>query len=181
MTTLAHLRTLRALYVFMFVVMLLGGLLPIMRELITKNDLTPDDFKYLLDSECNPVSFIYNYRICGLSGTVWPAYSYLSLFFLLAAPLVLLNHDIRDLFSFFPAVVSCFQAFRRKILDFSISHVPIQHFEARKRQVTIAAHPHTATIAVAVHGTGKRALHFYKAEPVPRGQPGAGNIPQIYN
>lgn len=190
LTMLASLKQQRVSW-FILAVMLAGIFLPVLREILTKDDLEWKDFYFLFDISCNPL-YILNYDVCD----VWPAYPHLAAFFLFAAPLVLLNHDLRDLFTRFPAVIGGFQAFRTKILGFSAydthstcptPYVPNSfphrifvtlcsgtiQIEALSRQVTIAVHPSAPHIAVAAHADVK-SIHLYKAERAVPGQPNKG-------
>ncbi len=144
----------------------MGICLPVFREILTKNDLEWIDFYFLFDISCNPM-YILNYEFC----PVWPAYPHLASFFLLTAPLVLLNHNLRDLFARFPAVVGGFQAFRQKILGFSadVTHSTM-NIEALSRQVTIAVHPSAPHIAVAAAHDDVKSINLYKSELAVPGQ-----------
>jgi hypothetical protein len=72
-------------------VVALGVLLPVMRELFTFNDLEFLDFAYLLSLKCT-VFYAFTHQACSAI-SAWPAYFYLSLFFLVSLPLVLINHQ----------------------------------------------------------------------------------------
>lgn len=67
--------------------MLLGFLLPVMRELYHK-DLDQQDFAFLWSVQCT-LFYIRVYDVC----SPWPAFFYLSVLFLIAVPFVLINHQ----------------------------------------------------------------------------------------
>jgi hypothetical protein len=140
------------------VVLLIALLLPALREALTLNDLDLKDFEFLSDFRCNNLLYIFNYTSC----SVWPAYLHLAVFFLLAAPLVLLNRNYHTIFPHLPAVVAGTHAFRKSVLGVSLSQFP--PVMRCKPQITMAVHPHAALLSTASRCDGTLSIHFYKME-----------------
>jgi hypothetical protein len=147
---------------------LLGVLLPAVREAVTLDDMDWLDFSFVFDRHCNYFLYIFNHQSCG----VWPAYMLLSLFFLLVAPLILLNRHHHTLFAHLPAVIAMTNTFRQKVLGVSLSDtLPAMRCTP---QITMAVHPLAPHLATLVHNNAAAsAIHFYKMEAVvQRPQPG---------
>jgi len=140
------------------VVLLIALLLPALREALTLNDLDLKDFEFFFDFRCNNLLYIFNYTSC----SVWPAYLHLAIFFLLAAPLVLLNRHYHTIFPHLPAVVAGTHAFRKTVLGVSLSQFP--PVMRCKPQITMAVHPHAALLSTASFSDGTLSIHFYKME-----------------
>jgi hypothetical protein len=152
----------------LLVCLLLGLLLPAVREAFTLDDLEWKDFEFLLDWKCNNLLYIFYYESC----SVWPAYVHLAIFFLLAAPLVLLNSHCHTIFAHLPAVIASTHAFRKTVLGVSLSEIPPA--TRCKPQIIMAVHPHAALLSAASRAAdGCLAIHFYKMEVMAqRPQPG---------
>ncbi len=158
---------------FVLAVFVAGFVLPVVREGLTKNDLESNDFDFLFTVHCS-IAYVFNYAECASQNppVVWPAYCCLAVFFVLAAPLILLNHDVRDLFAHFPAVIGGFRAFRKTVLGLSTSEV-----HRGSCQLKIALHPQSPHVAVGVpltRGAGVGSIRVYKLEPEAAAAPSMG-------